>query len=89
MSTGQPNDSFTRWALGFLATLAVAGVIGVFSMSSSLTRLDERVANLIAVVNERIGDSVKRLDAIAKEQREHDRRIGILESRSNGAARPN
>jgi len=70
-----------KWAAFIAAPLIVSGVIGVWSMSSSLARLDERVANLTIVVTEKLNESARQITDIAREQRDHARRIDALENK--------
>ncbi|HMN11778.1 MAG TPA: hypothetical protein PKD55_05575 [Bellilinea sp.] len=70
-----------KWAVAIAAPLIVSGVIGVWSMSSSLARLDERVANLTIVVTEKLNESARQITDIAREQRDHARRIDALENK--------
>ena len=70
-----------KWAAFIAAPLIVSGVIGVWSMSSSLARLDERVANLTIVVTEKLNESARQITDMAREQRDHARRIDALENK--------
>lgn len=67
-------DTFTKWAFGILAVLVAAGVIGVWSMSSTLARLEGRFDTWTHNVSER-------LDATTKHNELIERRIGVLEGR--------
>lgn len=77
-----PDDRFTKISFAIITTLVSAGVVGIFSMSTSLSRLDERVANWTKTVTERVDYATMRIDQIAREQRDSDRRIGVLEGRT-------
>jgi cobalamin biosynthesis Mg chelatase CobN len=80
--TDDGHDRFTKVAFAVFAPLVTAGVIGIFTMSTSISRLDERVANLTKTLAERVDYTTQRIDQIAREQRESDRRIGIIEGRT-------
>ena len=67
-------DAFTKFGFGVIATLVAAGVIGVWSMSSTLSRLEGRFDVWTHTVTER-------LDATAKNTEIIERRIGVLEGR--------
>lgn len=81
-----PDDRFTKIFFGVSTSLIAAGVIGIFSMSTTLSRLDERVANWTKTVSERLDYATSRIDQITKDQREtqreNERRIGLLEGRA-------
>jgi hypothetical protein len=80
------DDRFTKIFFGVSTSLIAAGVIGVWSMSTTLSRLDERVANWTKTVSERLDYATTRIDQITKDQRDaqrdNDRRLGQLEGRS-------
>ena len=78
---GFPQNTSTKWAMTISTPLIVSGVIGVWSMASSLARLDERVANLTIVVTEKLNESARQITDIAREQRDHARRIDALENK--------
>jgi hypothetical protein len=78
----KPDDRFTKIAFALLVPLVTAGVVGIFGMSTSVSRLDERVAVLTKTLSERVDYATSRIDQIAREQRDSDRRIGILEGRT-------
>jgi hypothetical protein len=42
---GNNGDRFEKWMMTIMAGLAAAGVAGLWSMSTSVARLEERVAN--------------------------------------------
>ena len=76
----------TKIFFGVSTTLIAAGVVGVWSMSTTLSRLDERVANWTKAVSERLDYATSRIDTITKDQREaqreNERRLGLLEGRT-------
>ena len=73
--TGSPppdRDLFGRWIMTIMAGLVAAGVAGLWQLSTSVARLDERLGNWIAV-SERISSRVSR------DLREADRRLDAIE----------
>ncbi|MGE0677757.1 hypothetical protein [Pseudolabrys sp.] len=74
--SGSP-DTFVRLVLGCVAALLVAGVIGLFGMSNTLVRMDERMT---AVVGEYVAQK-KTLDEHTKALSDHERRITTIEVR--------
>lgn len=81
-----PDDRFTKIFFGVSTSLIAAGVVGIFTMSTTLSRLDERVAVWTKTVSERLDYATSRIDQITKDQREsqreNERRLGLLEGRS-------
>lgn len=76
------DDRFTKVAFGVLTTLIATGVIGVWSMSITLGRLDERVAISTKIGNEKMDSISSRVDRVATDQRDAERRIGVLEGKA-------
>ena len=66
------RDPFGRWIMTLMAGLVAAGVAGLWQLSTSVARLDERLGNWIAV-SERISSRVSR------DLREADRRLDAIE----------
>lgn len=82
------DNYFTKIMLSVAASLITAGVVGLVAMSGQLSRIDERVQGLDARVGvliktnaDRLETAAKQIDVITKEQRDSDRRIGVLEGR--------
>jgi hypothetical protein len=70
------DDRFTKMVFGVLTTLVAAGVVGIWSMSVSLARLDERLLSFTANLTEKIAIAVvriqkieERVDAIDRERK--------------------
>ncbi|MCK1742175.1 hypothetical protein IVA80_15225 [Bradyrhizobium sp. 139] len=82
ISTTSADDRFTRIFFGVSTSLIAAGVLGVWSMSTTLSRLDERVAILGKTFSDRIDTASKQIEQIAQQQRESDRRLGFLEGKT-------
>ncbi|WP_454627797.1 hypothetical protein [Bradyrhizobium cenepequi] len=82
MTKPDTTDRFTQIAFAVITTLITAGVIGVWSMSGSLGRLEERVAIWTKVGNDKMDYITARVDEIQKQQRDSERRIGLLEGAS-------
>jgi hypothetical protein len=78
--------SFAKVSFTIVAALCAAGIIGMWSMSANVARLDERVANLTKMMSDRIELTSARIDQMAKDQREIERRVGVLEGKNT--ARP-
>ena len=76
------DDRFLKVAFAILVPLVCAAVVGIFGMSTSLSRLDERVASFTKTITDRVDYATMRIDQIAREQRESDRRIGVIEGRT-------
>jgi hypothetical protein len=72
MAAVQSPDPFTRFIFGLLATLMAAGVIGIWSMSNSVARMDERMMSYIQVQRETNESVSKRLEQV-------DIRLRLLE----------
>jgi hypothetical protein len=67
-SGGGLNNGFEKWMMGIMATLIAVGVAGVWNMSTSVARLEERLANWV-VVSERLfaqiaADSVRQREGL-------------------------
>lgn len=73
------EDRFTQVSFAVIVVLVAAGVVGVWSMSSSLGRLEERVAIWTRVYGDKMDSATLRIDGLARDQRDSDRRIGALE----------
>ena len=58
------EDRFTKIVFGVLTTLVATGVIGIWSMSISLARLDERLSQFSANLTEKIAAAVVRIDKV-------------------------
>jgi len=71
---GRGPDQFERWMMTIMAALVAAGVAGVWQLSTSVARLEERVANLVVVSN----DTFRQ---IALDLRGMDTRINMIERR--------
>jgi len=69
------NDAFTRWMMGVIAALMTAAVIGLFTMSNTLARIDERVA----VLMEKAASANNSIMELTKTQQLHEQRINNLE----------
>jgi hypothetical protein len=78
------DDRFTKIAFAVITTLIATGVVGVWSMSTSLSRLEERVAFWTQVGNDRMTQMNARVEQVEKNQRDADRRIGVLEGLQPG-----
>lgn len=83
------RDRFTRVLFTVAASLITSGVIGLWVMSTQVARVDERVKGLderivmwIKSNSERVDHAARQIDEIAKNQRDSDRRLGVLEGRS-------
>lgn len=48
------RDPFGRWIMTLMAGLVAAGVAGLWQLSTSVARLDERLGNWIAVSEQRL-----------------------------------
>ena len=73
--TGSPppdRDLFGRWIMTIMAGLVAAGVAGLWQLSTSVARLDERLGNWITV-SERLSTQV------ARDLRDADRRLDAIE----------
>lgn len=82
------RDRFTKVLFTVAASLITSGVIGLWIMSTQVGRLDERVKGLDERIvlwmksnSERADYATKHIDEIARNQRESDRRLGVLEGR--------
>jgi hypothetical protein len=82
MAESDNDVSFIKLAAGVATALIAAGVIGMWTMSSTLSRLDERVLNLTKTVNEQVGYATTRIDQVTKDQRDAERRLGVLEGKA-------
>ena len=78
------DDRFTKIAFAVVTTLITTGVVGIWSMSTSLSRLEERVAIWTQVGNDRMAAISSRVDQVEKNQRDTDRRLGVLEGSQAG-----
>jgi hypothetical protein len=78
------DDRFTKIAFAVITTLIATGVVGVWTMSTSISRLEERVGIWTQVGNDRMNALSARVDQVDKDQREADRRIGVLEGAQPG-----
>ena len=83
VETPSSDDRFTKIAFAVITTLIATGVVGVWSMSNSLSRLEERVAIWTQVGNDRMSQMNARLDQVEKNQRDAERRIGVLEGQQS------
>lgn len=81
-TASSPEDRFTKIAFAVITTLIGAGVVGVWSMSNSLSRVEERVAIWTQVSTDRMAQMNTRLDTVEKNQRDADHRIGLLEGQT-------
>jgi len=72
--TGPPPepDPFGRWMMTIMAGLVAAGVAGLWQLSTSVARLDERLGNWISV-------SERLFNQVARDLREVDRRLDAVE----------
>lgn len=84
---GKP-DWFTRVVFSVAASLITAGVVGLVAMSGQIERIDERIKSLDERIihwaknnTDRIDTATKQIDQIAAEQRNSDRRLGVIEGR--------
>lgn len=68
------EDRFTKVVFGVLTTLLGAGVVGVWSMSISLARLDERFSSFSNTFTERLAEQVVRLQKL-------EDRVGAVEKK--------
>jgi hypothetical protein len=75
MAAAQSPDTFTKFIFGLLASLMAAGVIGIWSMSNSVARMDERMSSYIQVQRETNESVSKRLEQV-------DVRLRMLERTS-------
>lgn len=80
------RDRFTKVLFTVAASLITSGVIGLWIMSTQVARVDERVKGLDERISlwmksnsERVEHASRQIDQIAKDQRDSDRRIGVLE----------
>lgn len=75
------SDNFTKWLLTITATILVAGVIAMWTLSSNVAKLEERVANWTQVFQTRLDSYNGTLKEIQDKQestqqmlvRDHDR----------------
>lgn len=60
------NDSttFTKAVMAVVCTLLAAGVIGVWSMSISLARLDEKFSSFSNTFTEKLAEQVARIQKL-------------------------
>lgn len=58
------GDAFQRWLLSLVAVLMAAGVIGLWSMTQTLTRLEERVASWTRVFEARFEETSRGLNNV-------------------------
>jgi len=72
MSEGYANGRFGRFVNVVVAGCLVAGVAGLWAMSSSLARLEERVSNWNTIFEQRF-------EILDRDVRDQDRRIDALE----------
>lgn len=79
-------DGFTKVLFSVVASLITSGVIGLWIMTTQVARVDERVKGLddrlsfwMKSNSERVDHASRQIDQIAKDQRDSDRRLGILE----------
>lgn len=85
MAAKAPHESkLVRLVFGVVTSLLASGVVGLWHMSNSMSALEERVAIWTKVGNDRIDYATSRLDGVAKDQRDLDLRVGLIE----GAVRP-
>lgn len=82
------EDRFTRVVFSVAASLIVSGVVGLWLLSTQVSRIEERVKALDDRVgvwtktnSERVDYATARIDQITKEQRDSDRRLGAIEVR--------
>jgi len=68
------SDDFNKIAISVIVALVAAGVVGLWMMSQSVTRMEERLANYIETQRETNTNVVRRLDQV-------DTRIRSLEDR--------
>ena len=79
-----------RWLLGVVAVLMAAGVIGLWSMTQTLTRLEERVASWTRVFEARFEETSRGLNNVRERAVKmevdignNSRRLDRLEERSS------
>lgn len=75
------EDRFSQIVVGVLTTVIAAGIIGMWSMTVSFGRLDERLANWMREETRTIDSATNRIDQIARDQRELERRVGSIEGK--------
>jgi hypothetical protein len=60
-----PNDQFTKTVMGLVVTLIAAGVIGIWNMSISVARMEERMQSYIDVqkaTNDQVANRLEQVD---------------------------
>lgn len=73
------DDRFTKTVFGVVTLLLASGVLGLWHMSTNLSKLEERVEGWTKFGNERIDYATKRIDEISRDQREYDARVNVIE----------
>lgn len=83
------HDKLTRAALTIVASLIVSGIVGVWGLSTQVSRIEERVKGVderlslwMKTNSDRVDYVTTRIDEITKEHRDNTRRLGVLEGRS-------
>lgn len=80
------EDRFTKMVFGAAMILFASGVLGLWHMSTNLSKLEERVEAWTKFGNERVDYATKRIDEIAKDQRDTDTRVSVIEGYIRNAA---
>ena len=82
------SDRLTRIMYSVAVSLVATGIVSAVAMSTQLSRLEERIKGLDERVllwmktnGDRLDYATKQIDQITKEQRDSDRRLGIVEGR--------
>lgn len=75
------EDLFTKVSFTVIAALVASGVAGVWSMSTTLARLETRVDAYIQSSSARLDELKKTNDALHIELRSQDRRITAMEGK--------
>jgi hypothetical protein len=76
------EDRFTQVIAGVMTSLIASGIIALWTMSVTVGRLDERLANWMKEGNNRLEYATHRIDEISRDQRDIERRVGSLEGRT-------
>lgn len=83
------KDRFTKVLFTVAASLICSGVVGLWIMSSQVSGLtervkglDERIAVWMKMNTDRVDYATKQIDQIARDQRDTDRRVGVIEGRT-------
>lgn len=83
------RDRFTKVLFTVAASLITSGVIGLWVMSTQVSGLTERVKGLderitlwMKLNTDRVDTASRQIDQIVRDQRDADRRLGVVEGRS-------